>query len=168
MKGAKGWWVEELPSVLWAYWTTPKRSTGENQFSLMYGVEAVIPAKVNLCIARIVGFIPAENGELMVKHLDQLEECWELATILLAEYQQKLAWRYNRDVKRREFSAGELVLRRAVGNAQDINAGKLALTWERPYRITAIAIAGAYYLEDLDERPLPWPWNVHNLKKFYH
>lgn len=53
----------------------------------MYGVEAVIPAKVNLCIARIVGFIPAENGELMVKHLDQLEECWELATILLAEYQ---------------------------------------------------------------------------------
>ena len=90
LKGAKGWWVEELPSVLWAYWTTPKRSTGENQFSLMYGVEAVIPAKVNLCIARIVGFIPAENGELMVKHLDLLEECQELATIWLAEYQQKL------------------------------------------------------------------------------
>ena len=31
-------------------------------------------------------------------------------TIRLAEYQQKLAWRYNRDVKRKEFSAGELVL----------------------------------------------------------
>ena len=35
-------------------------------------------------------------------------------------------------------------------------------------RVIVIAGAGAYYLEDLDERPLPRPWNVHNLKKFYH
>jgi len=49
---------------------------------------------------------------------------------------------------------------------QDINVWKLAQTWEGPYRVTAIA--GAYYLEDLDERPLPLPWNVHNLEKFYH
>ena len=57
-----------------------------------------------------------------------------------------------------------------VGNMRDTNAGKLASTWEGPYRVTAIAGAGAgpYYLEDLDERPLPRPWNVHNLKKFYH
>ena len=51
---------------------------------------------------------------------------------------------------------------------RDINAGKLALTWEGPYRVTAIAGAGAYYMEDLDKRPLPRPWNAHNLKKFYH
>ena len=50
---------------------------------------------------------------------------------------------------------------------RDTNAGKLALTWEGPYRVTSIAGAGAYYLEDLDERPLPQLWNVHNLKKFY-
>ena len=50
----------------------------------------------------------------------------------------------------------------------DTNAGKLAHTWEKPYRITAIAGARVYYLEDLDERPLPRPWNVYNLKKFYH
>ena len=51
---------------------------------------------------------------------------------------------------------------------RDTNAGKLAPTWEGPYRVTAIASARAYYLEDLDERPIPWPWNAHNLKKFYH
>jgi len=51
---------------------------------------------------------------------------------------------------------------------RDMNTGKLASTWEGPYRITAIVGAGAYYLEDLDERPLPRLWNVHNLKKFYH
>ena len=54
-----------------------------------------------------------------------------------------------------EFSAGELVLRKVVGNMRDIASGKLAQTWEGPYRVTAIADVGAYYLEGLDERPLP-------------
>ena len=50
---------------------------------------------------------------------------------------------------------------------RDTNAEKLAPTLEVPYRVTSIVGAGAYYLEDLDERLLSWPWNVHNLKKFY-
>ena len=45
----KGKWVEELSNVLYAYRMTPKRSTGENTFSLTYGMEAIIPAEVNLC-----------------------------------------------------------------------------------------------------------------------
>ena len=103
----------------------------------------------------------------MVECLDWLDECREAAIIWLAEYQQKLAQRYNRDVKTREFSAGDLVLRKVVGNMRDVGAGKLAQTWEGLYRVTAIVSAGTYYLEDLNERPLPRPWNVHNLKKFY-
>ena len=59
------------------------------------------------------------------------------------------------------------MLRKVVGNMRDVGARKLAQTWEGPYRVIAIVGAGAYYLEDLDKRPLPWPWNVHNLKKFY-
>ena len=167
LDGAKGNWAEELPNVLWAYRTTPHRSTGKTPFSLTYGAEAVIIAKVNLCSARIDGFNPVQNEMMMVERLDLLEEYREAAVIRLAEYQQKLAQRYNRDVNAREFDAGDLVLRRAVGNMRDTNTGKLALTWEGPYRVTSIAGAGAYYLEDLDKRPLPQPWNVHNLKKFY-
>ena len=104
----------------------------------------------------------------MAEHLDLLDECREVATIQLAEYQQSLAWRYNRDVKTREFSAGDLVLQRVVGNMRDTNVGKLAPTWEGPYRVIAIAGAGVYYLECMDEKPLPRPWNIHNLKIFYH
>ena len=104
----------------------------------------------------------------MAEHLDLLDECRETATIRLAKYQQSLARRYNRDVKIREFNARDLVLRRAVGNMRDTNAEKLAPTWEGPYKVTTIAGAGAYYLECLDERPLPWPWTVNNLKIFYH
>ena len=94
---------------------------------------------------------------MMLEQLDSLEEYREATTIRLVEYQQKLARRYNRDVRLREFGAGDLVLRKVVGNMRDSNAGKLALTWEGPFRVTSIAGAGAYYLEDLDNRPLPRP-----------
>ena len=71
-------------------------------------------------------------------------------------------------MKKREFGAGDLVLQKAMGNAQNVGAEKLALNWEGLYRVTAIVGAGAYYLEDIEERPLPRPWNVQNLKRFYH
>ena len=55
------------------------------------------------------------------------------------------------------------MLRKAIGNAWDTNAGELALNWEGSYRVNAIVGAIAYYLEDMEERPLPQPWNVQNL-----
>ena len=64
LDSAKSNWAKELPNVLWAYRTTPHRSTGETPFSLTYGAEAVIPAEVNMCNARIGGFNPVQN-ELM-------------------------------------------------------------------------------------------------------
>ena len=45
-----------------------------NPILATYGVEVVIPAEVNLCNARVSGFSSAENSELMLKHLNLLEE----------------------------------------------------------------------------------------------
>ena len=66
-----------------------------------------------------------------------------------------MAQRYDRNVRAREFGAGDLVLRRVVGSTKDLKARKLALNWKGPYNVTAIVGAGAYYLEDMEERPLP-------------
>ncbi|KAJ9544306.1 hypothetical protein OSB04_024013 [Centaurea solstitialis] len=52
LKEAKRKWVEELPSVLWANRTTPRTSTGQTPFSLVYGCEAVLPIESQLPIAR--------------------------------------------------------------------------------------------------------------------
>ena len=46
LKQAKGKWVEELPGVLWAYRTTPRRSTGNTPFALAYGMDVVIPTEI--------------------------------------------------------------------------------------------------------------------------
>ena len=49
LDGAKGKWAEDLPNVLWACRTMPRRSIGETSFSLTYGAEVMISAEANLC-----------------------------------------------------------------------------------------------------------------------
>ena len=74
---------------------TPRKSTRETPFSLTYRAEAVIPAEVNLCSARVDGFDPTQNELMMEESLDLLEEYQEAVIIQLVKYQQKLTRRYN-------------------------------------------------------------------------
>ncbi|XP_072081107.1 uncharacterized protein [Arachis hypogaea] len=43
----KGAWADKLATVLWSYRTTQQSSTGETQFRLTYGVDAMIPIEVS-------------------------------------------------------------------------------------------------------------------------
>ena len=81
LDSAKGNWAEKLPNVLWAYRTTPHKSTGETPFSLTYSAEALIPAEINICSARVDGFDPIQNELMMVECLDLLEEYREAVVI---------------------------------------------------------------------------------------
>ena len=165
---AKDRWVEELPHVLWIYRTMPRKSTGETPFSMTYGAEAVIPLENGFPIVRSSAFISDENNELLKKNLDLIEERWENAMVQLAYYQHKLKQGYDMNVKLRPLAPGDLVLRKVVGNTKNPAWGKLGPNWEGPYRITSVAGVGAYYLEDLDERAVLYPWNVNNLKMYYY
>ena len=71
-------------------------------------------------------------------------------------------------MKLRSLALGDLVLRKVVGAAKDPSWGKLEPNWEGPFRITLVAGIGAYYLEDLDEKAIPHPWDVNNLKMYYY
>ena len=108
-----------------------------------------------------------ENDQLLYKHLDLIKESRDVASVRLANYQQKIYWRYNKGIKNKEFIPGDLVLRKVLGNTWDPAMGKLGPTWEGPYRITSIAGVGAYWLKYLDEKPIARSWNVFNLKKYY-
>ena len=88
--------------------------------------------------------------------------------IHLAYYHQKLKRDYNTNVKLRPLATGDLVLRKVMGAAKDPIWGKLDPNWEGPFRITSVAGIGAYYLEDLDEKAVPHPWNLNNLKRYYY
>ena len=60
------------------------------------------------------------------------------------------------------------MLRKVVGAAKELSWGKLGPNWGGPFRITLVVGTGAYYLEDLDEKVVPRPWNVNNLKRYYY
>ena len=127
LEGAKGKWAEDLPNVLWAYRTTSRRSTSETSFSLTFGMEAIIPVEIGLSSMRTANFSPSTNDIVITQRLDLLKENREIASIRLANYQQKLAWGYNRNVKLKEFIAGDLILWRALRSMKESSLGKLAL-----------------------------------------
>ena len=66
--------VEELSHVLWTYQTTPRRSTGETLFLMTYGTKAVIPLKTRFQTLRMSSFTLGNNGGLLEKSLDLIEE----------------------------------------------------------------------------------------------
>ena len=88
--------------------------------------------------------------------------------IRLASYQQQLKKRHNKNVRPRSFQQGDLVLRKVLGNTKNLNDGKLGPNWEGPYRVWSVTRVRAYHLEDLNSIPLPRPWNVSNLRKYFH
>ena len=116
---AKGRWVEELPHVLWAYRTTPRRSTGETPFSMSYGAEAVILIETGFPTLRTQSFNSSNNDEFLERILDLIEERRESATVQLAYYQHKLKQGYNAKVKLRPLELGDLVLRKVLGMAKN-------------------------------------------------
>ena len=110
LEEAKGRWVEELPTILWTFRTTPQSSTGETPFSLTYGVEAVIPLEVRLPTLRSEQY-DRENNELMLaRDMDLAQERRDLAMIRLASYQGDLKKKYGRSVNAWSLAPGDMVL----------------------------------------------------------
>jgi hypothetical protein len=167
LEKAKGRWVEELPSILWTYWTTPRSSTGETPFSLTYGVEAVIPLEIGLPTICTEYYDPVTNETSLATDLDLVEEKRDTALIHLAAYQNGLRRMYEKRVNPRELAVGDFVLRKVIGSRQDSTHGKLGPNWEGPYKITFVAGVGAFRLKGPNDTPVKRPWNICNLKKYY-
>ena len=135
---------------------------------MTYGAEAVLPLETSFPTLKTGTFTPSNNDERLGRSLDLIEEKRQKAMIQLAYYHQKLKQGYDANVKLWPLVPGDLVLRKILGNAKNSSQGKLGPNWEDPYHITSIARIGAYYLEDLDEKVVPRPWNVNNLRMYYY
>ena len=163
-------WGEELHGVMWAYRMIPHTATQETPFSLSYGVEAVIPAEIEVPSKRrgICLENTELNEELLIHQLDMIEERQEKASIRVQNYQQAAARFYDSNVRNRAFSVGDLVLRKVFDGTREPRAGKLGAKWEGPYKITKEIRTGVYELEKRKiGLPEMRPWNTYNLKKYY-
>ena len=46
-------WLEKLSFTLWAYWTSFCTSIGATPYSLMYGMEVVLPIEIEMGCLRV-------------------------------------------------------------------------------------------------------------------
>uniref|UniRef100_A0A2N9FPJ6 Reverse transcriptase domain-containing protein n=1 Tax=Fagus sylvatica TaxID=28930 RepID=A0A2N9FPJ6_FAGSY len=141
-------WVEELPSVLWAYKTTVRTPTKETPFKLTFGTEAVIPVEIGLTTFGTTFHKEEENEGQLRLNLDLLDETREKAAWRIALYQGKMA-------------------RKVTQATKDPSQGKLGPNWEGPYKVIQCYRRGTYHLEDCHSKKLPHPWNTEHLKKYY-
>ncbi|GJT50902.1 reverse transcriptase domain-containing protein [Tanacetum coccineum] len=159
-------WLEDLSHVLWARRTMIKSSNGDTPFSLTYGTEVVISAKIGMPTLRTTKVDLAQNNEALEINIDLLEEKREQAAIHEAKSKAKMEKYYNSKVRSISFKPGDLVYRNNdASRAED--TGKLGPKWEGPYEITKALGKGAYKLRDRDGKQLPRTWNVSNLKRCY-
>ncbi|PKI36614.1 hypothetical protein CRG98_042995 [Punica granatum] len=110
-------WHEMLPYALLAYQTSIRTSTGATPYSLVYGTEAVLPIEVEISSMRILAEAELAEAEWAKQRYEQLNLIDEKRLKALCHgqcYQQRMARAFNAKVRHREFSPGDLVLRKAA------------------------------------------------------
>ncbi|KAG8486695.1 hypothetical protein CXB51_020171 [Gossypium anomalum] len=65
-------WHEKLPFALYAYRTSVRTSTGATPFSLVYGMEAVLPIEVEIPSLRVLSEVKLDEAEWIQSRYDQL------------------------------------------------------------------------------------------------
>lgn len=164
---AKGIWPDLLPRILWSYRTTHCTSTKETPFSLACGSETVLPIELKTLTHRIDTFNIKENDQQVRLNLDMVEKRREEAELRRATYQQKVTRYYNRNVKKRSFRVGDLVLKKVTLASKDKPVGTLGANWEGPYKVIDIGRPDTYFLANLAGKELTHPWNIQNLRIYY-
>ncbi|XP_070057549.1 uncharacterized protein [Nicotiana tomentosiformis] len=106
LEDAKGQWPKILPEVLWAYRTTPKTSTGETPYSLVYETDAVIPIEVREPSLRYSHESGPRNDESRRHELDEAEERRDMAYIRMIVQKQQAECYYNKKAKVRHSKSG--------------------------------------------------------------
>ncbi|XP_070014241.1 uncharacterized protein [Nicotiana sylvestris] len=162
-------WHEKLPFALLGYRTTVRTSVGATPYLLVYGIEAVIPAEVEIPSLQIIVEVEIENSEWVKARLEQLTLIDEKRMAVVCHgqlYEQRMARAYNKKVRPRIFEMGQLVLRRILPHHQEAK-GKFAPNWKGPYIIRKILPRGALYLGDIEGNDPEVALNVDAVKRYY-
>ncbi|GAV68039.1 hypothetical protein CFOL_v3_11542, partial [Cephalotus follicularis] len=129
--------------------------------------EAIIPVEIGVQSPRVAHFTEENNKEGLRCLLDLVEELKDKAAIRVAAYQQRVSHYYNKRVSPIPLRQGDLVLHNsAIADPTDTR-GKLAPTWEGPYKIKRVIRPGTFKLETLGGREISRAWNAEHPRKYY-
>ncbi|XP_015078402.1 uncharacterized protein LOC107022245 [Solanum pennellii] len=150
-------WHDMLPYALLGYQTTVRTSTGATPYLLVYGIEAVIPAEVEIMSMRIIQEAKLSNAEWVRKRIDQLNLIDKKRMVVVYHgqlYRQRMIRAFHKRVRARIFEVGQLVLK-CIFPHQDEYKGKFAPNWQGPYMVCKVLYGGALVLSEMDGTA--WP-----------
>ncbi|XP_019155153.1 PREDICTED: uncharacterized protein LOC109152024 [Ipomoea nil] len=143
-------WHDRMEEALWAYRTTYRTPTQSTPYSLVYGVEAVLPLERQIPSLRLAiqeGLTDEENAKLRLAELEALDEKRLQAQESLECYQARMSRAFNKRVRTRSFQIGDKVLavRRPIIVTRK-TGHKFTSRWDGPYVILEVYTSGAYKL----------------------
>jgi hypothetical protein len=144
--------------------TTPSRATRETPFFLVYGPKACLPPEIIMGSPWVQSFVISMQEQLRREDVDFIDERRWRAAIRNARYNQALRRYHQLFVHSRELRVEDLVLRQVL-NREGLH--KLSPSWEGPFKVTEICRPGCVRLATTGGVPLPNPWNIEHLRKFY-
>jgi hypothetical protein len=161
-------WHTMLFSALCAYQTFVKSSIEFTPFQLVYGLEAILSIECEIPSLKLsVKLLPNTSAkEERLLYLTQLDETRRNATLVIEAQKKRVKAQYDKHVRPRIFSEGDLVL--LYEQDQDmLGAGKFKAMWRGPYIVRRFLEKGDYEFVDYDGIPLSEPRNGLYLKKYY-
>ncbi|GFY81124.1 hypothetical protein Acr_01g0009330 [Actinidia rufa] len=144
LERSKSEWVEELPGILWAYHTTNRISTGETPYSMVFGIESVIPIEIGMPNFRTSNFSEENN---------KIELCLNLTYLMRKEKKPICVKQHTNGVSPDIITRGLSIdlsspttwfSERSPYLPRKLSERKLGPTWESPYKVTKASRLGTY------------------------
>lgn len=143
-------WDLKLPAALWAYRTTYKVTTHTTPFSLVYGIEAILPIEFEVQTLRIAveeRLDASKSIEHRLEVLEELSEARMLSAQHIETYQRRRKVAFDKKQKIRSFKVGQWVLLR--DDRHKDFPGKFDALWLGPYVVKELFANGSLLLETL-------------------
>uniref|UniRef100_A0A1U7WYG1 Uncharacterized protein LOC104228861 n=1 Tax=Nicotiana sylvestris TaxID=4096 RepID=A0A1U7WYG1_NICSY len=116
--------------------TTPKTSTREMPYSLVYGTDAIILVDVGDPSLRYSHESEPRNDESRRQELDEAEERRDMAYIRMVAQKQQAEHYDNKKAKVRPLKVRDYMLKAKTQASRDTREGKLRANWDGPYKVT--------------------------------
>ena len=162
-------WHEMFPFALHGYRTSVRTSTGATPYSLVYGMEAVLPFEVEVPSQRIISESGLEESKWAQARYEQLNliEGKRLTAMRHGRvYQRRVKNAFDKKVRPRKFNEGDLVLKKMSHAVKD-NRGKWTPNYKEPFMVKRAFSGGALILTHMDGEELSSPVNSDVVKRYY-
>ena len=130
-------WHLQLPYALWGYRTSIPSSTEATPYSLVYGMEAVLPIEMGVRSLRIVLESEIPKVDWLQSRYDQLcmTDEKKLKDLYHTQgYQRRFRKTFDKKVRTKDLKLEDLVLKEIRAPIQDVY-GKFKQNWACPYII---------------------------------